>query len=109
LAKYKSHLRLGKYYYHYLIKYELKKRKFYYFLSFLLNDFLKKKYIGCFFLQKTTYILVFNNLQILTNKKLARGVYFHRIQHLLCMNINIVQDSSIYFLHYLNNLKLVKL
>lgn len=109
VVKFKSHLRLGKYYYHFIIKYLLKKRKFFYFLSFLLDDFLKKKYIDSFFLQKTKYILVFNDLQILTNKKLARGVYFHRIQQLLYMNINILEVSSIYFLNYLNQLKLLKL
>ncbi len=84
-------------------------RKFYFFLSFLLNEFLRKKYINSFFLQKNKYLLVFNNLQILTNKKLARGVYFHRIQQLLYLNINIVDFSSMYFLHFLNSLKLVKI
>lgn len=39
VSKYKNHLRLGKYYYHFLIKYFINKRKFFFFISFLLDDF----------------------------------------------------------------------
>lgn len=106
VSKYKNHLRLGKYYYHFLVKYFLKKKKFFFIISFILDDFLKSTFNDGFFFDSTTYILIFKDLDILTNKKLARGVYFHRIQQFLYLQINIIKQISENFVIFLNSLKL---
>ena len=106
VSKYKNHLRLGKYYYHFFIKYLLKRRKFLFILSFILDDFLKRSFDDCYLVGNHFFILIFKNLDILTNKKLARGVYFHRIQQMLFLKINVAQDTSNLFFLFLNSLKL---
>jgi len=109
VSKYKNHLRLGKYYYHFLIKYFIKKRKFYFFISFLLDDFISSVFDDGWFYSDNKYILLFKDLNILTNKKLARGVYFHRIQQILYLELKIIKNSSKFFFNYLNSLKLCDL
>lgn len=106
ISKFKSDLRLGKYYYHFLIKYELKKRKFFQILSFFLDDFLGENFNEKTMLQVYKNILVFSDLQLLTNKKLAKGVFFHRITQKLFLRIQLKKNMSKYYWIYLNNLKL---
>ena len=106
LLKYKINLRLGVYYHHFFLKYKIKKRKFFFILSFLLDEFLNYQYWISKKLLSNSFLLFFNNLEILTNYKLARGVYFYRIQQKFFFKIDF--DSSIIYLFeiFLNSLKL---
>ena len=99
-------LRLGINYYHFIVNYTMKKRKFYYILSFLLDDFLDKQFWTNTKCWQNSYILFFEDLEILTNFKLARGVYFHRIQQKFFLEIKFWDILSNFSKFFLNSLKL---
>lgn len=44
IINFKINLRLGVYYYHFILNYNIKKRKFFYILSFLLEEFLNHQF-----------------------------------------------------------------
>lgn len=92
LMQLKINLRLGVYYYHFMISYNMKKRWFFNTLSFLLDDYLTQQFWNESKFLENYYILGFKNLEPFTNYKLARGVYFHRVQQkfflkLMCENL----------------------
>ena len=106
IIKFKMNLRLGINYYHFIVNYTMKKRKFYYILSFLLDDFLDKQFWTNTKCWQNSYILFFEDLEILTNFKLARGVYFHRIQQKFFLEIKFWDILSNFSKFFLNSLKL---
>lgn len=102
----KINFRLGVYYYHFMLIYILTKRKFFNVLSFLLDDVLNHQFwAGSNFLENN-YFLYFKNLEILTNYKLARGVYFHRIQQKFYLKLTFEKISLNFFKVYLTSIKL---
>lgn len=106
ISNLKINLRLGIYYYHFSVHYQMKKRKFYNVLSFLLDEILIQQFWdGAKFLDKT-YVLYFKNLELFTNYKLARGVYFHRIQQKFYLKLSFENLLSSIFKVYLTSLKL---
>lgn len=102
----KINLRLGVHYYHFMIQYVIRKRKFYHVLSFLIDAFLGHQRWSGYKVVNNSYIFFFDNLEILTNYKLARGVYFHRIQQKLFLKLSFENILSYFFNVYLTSLKL---
>lgn len=106
ILKLKINLRLGINYYHFILKYVMKKRKFFFILSFLLDEFLNNQFWDSSKFINTSYVLFFKNLEILTNYKLARGVYFHRIQQKFYLKLDFENKSFSLFKFFLTNIKL---
>lgn len=106
LINLKINLRLGIYYYHFMVNYKMKKRKFFYILSFLLDEFLNHQFWDGFKFIDNSYILYLKNLEVLTNYKLARGVYFHRIQQKFYLKISLDNMLSYFFKVFLTSIKL---
>lgn len=106
ISKFKSRLSLGKYYYNFIVKYILNKRNFLNILSFILDDFLKDQYNDAIYFNSECYFLIFNNLNLFTNIKLAKGVYFYRVKQKLFIYIKLIKQFLKFFLFYLNSLKL---
>lgn len=103
----KINLRLGIHYYHFILKYTMKKRKFFHVLSFLLDELiLHQPFGGAKILNKTDYMLFWKNLEVFTNYKLARGVYFHRIQKKFFLILTFNKVLSYFYKVFLTNLKL---
>lgn len=107
IVKYKVKLRLGIYYYHFWIKYNMKKRKFFYVLSFFLDELLTHQFWDSSKFINNNYILFFKHLEILTNYKLARGVYFHRIQQKFFFKVSFKNIAYWLFKIFLNSVKLL--
>jgi hypothetical protein len=76
---YKVNYRLGIYYYHFVLAYQVKKKKFFNLIAFFFNDFLRYHKIKGKKKNGNYFIFFFDNLELFTNLKLARGVYFSRI------------------------------
>jgi len=106
LTKYKVNLRLGVYYHHFEMRYLMKKKKFFFVLSFLLDEFLNHQSWDSSRFFDANYVLFFKDLEILTNFKLARGVYFHRIQQKFFFKICFKNYIFSLFKIFLNSLKL---
>ena len=53
-----------------------------------------------------SYILYLKNLEVLTNYKLARGVYFHRIQQKFYLKLSFNNLLSYFFKVFLTSVKL---
>ena len=89
IYKLKSKLRLGKYYFNFIVKCTLSMRQFLHFLSFLLDDLVDNSYNSLTLKQNNNKQSLFclNNLNVFTNKKLARGVYFYRINKKLFLTV----------------------
>ena len=102
----KINLRLGIYYYHFILNYKIKKRKFFYVLSFLLDEFLVHQFWAGSKFRDNSYMLFLKNLEVLTNYKLARGVYFHRIQQKFYLKLSFNNILSYFFKVYLTSIKL---
>lgn len=106
LINLKINLRLGVYYYHFMINYKMKKHKFFYVLSFLIDDFLNHQFWDGYKFLENSYVLYLKNLEILTNYKLARGVYFHRIQQKFFLKLSFENMLSYFLKVYLTSIKL---
>ena len=106
LINLKINLRLGVHYHHFMINYKMKKRKFFYILSFLLDEFLSHQFWDGYKFIENSYILYLKNLEVLTNYKLARGVYFHRIQQKFFLKLSFENILSYFFKVYLTSIKL---
>ena len=89
-----------------MVKYVLNKRVFLGILSFILDDFLQSNYKDACYFNKDFYYLIFNNLNVFTNIKLAKGIYFYRVKQKLFIYIRLVRSLLKFFLFYLNSLKL---
>jgi hypothetical protein len=93
-----------------LIKYNFKKRKKYKIFSFLLEDVLSVKKIDGGKKNFKDVIFFFNNLEFLTNYKLARGVYFYRVQKTLFLKLKNLIISKVYTINlfdfFLNSIKI---
>jgi len=89
-----------------MINYKMKKRKFFYILSFLLDEFLSHQFWDGYKFIENSYILYLKNLEVLTNYKLARGVYFHRIQQKFFLKLSFENILSYFFKVYLTSIKL---
>lgn len=106
ILKLKVNLRLGIYYYHFWVNYTMYKRKFFYIFSFLYDEFYYHQNWDESILLSDSYIIFFKNLEVLTNYKLARGVYFHRIQQKFFFKITFKTIISFFFKMFLTSLKL---
>lgn len=103
----KINLRLGIHYYHFILKYNMYKRKFFYVLSFLVDEFNSHQpSVGFKILNTIDFMLFWKNLEVFTNYKLARGVYFHRIQKKFFLFLTLNKILSYFFKVFLTNLKL---
>jgi hypothetical protein len=106
IIKLKINLRLGINYYHFRVVYKMSKRKFLYIFSFLIDEFISNQKYDDSKILFNSYLLFFKNLEILTNFKLARGVYFHRIQQKFFFKIFFEKLSLSFFNMFLNSIKL---
>lgn len=107
ISNYKVALRLGIWYFSFKIALILRKNFFYRMLSFFFDDFLKTKFFKSVRFFDGNFVFTLPDLDILTNHKLARGVYFHRILEAMYLNIKGLKNGGSFFVSYLDSLKLI--
>lgn len=108
---YKSSLRLGIWYYSFKINLSLKNKFFLRMLSFFSDEFIGNKPYNRIRYFAGDYYYELPELDLLTNLKLARGVYFHKIIekvyiHLKSKKLKKNETSEKVFINFLNSLKL---
>lgn len=104
--KLKIDLRLGVYYYNFILKHLIKKKLMFKVVSFFVDEFIKTQNWSGHKLINKSLLVFWDNLDLLMNYKLARGVYFHHIRHKFYFKVSLLEKWSPFFLLYLNSLKL---
>jgi hypothetical protein len=75
-------------------------------LSFFFDEFLKKAFFKSSRFFDGDFVFTLPDLDILTNYKLARGVYFHKVLETIYLNIKGLKQFESLFLSFLDTLKL---